>query len=365
MFEGLAKTQPEIAQQLSDLVSSSNFPSSSLFFGPSFSGRMYAAMQLSLALDVPKENTIIVSDRNHEYRIKTALTLLKRAKNKVAKDFLKENIGILLQQYHGALIEDQSAAGKKRFDDAAGVGELLDQLGSADETQIDGLVDKIAKAVGPLMDTNKTGAISVGQVRAIRDWCSTSAMDGQHKLIIIEGLENALSSAVNALLKTLEEPPRDTYFVIISANPGRLLATILSRVRKFKFNALNDMQTKYILNSLFVDPKKYGSLEQFFLDGAGIDDAYLIKAAEDLVVRKSLDVPALVKVLEENRAWDLYYSHVIDLIHKGLRDGSIEAKKGEYLLTELTSMLNKAKTYNQLKRLTFDYVVYRTKEVLR
>lgn len=365
MFEGLAVTQPEIAQQLSDLIENGNFPSASLFFGPLFSGRMYAAMQVCRALDVPRENTIIVSDRNHEYRIKTALALLRRAKNKAAKEFLKENIGILLQQYHGALIEDQSAAGKKRFEDAAGVGELLDLLGPAEESQIDGLVDKISKAIGPLMDSNKTGAISVAQVRAIRDWCATSAMDGQHKLIIIEGLENALGSAVNALLKTLEEPPRDTYFVIISANPGRLLATILSRVRKFKFNELDKAQTKYILNSLFVDPNKYGSLEQFFLDGAGIDDSFLCRAALDLVVKKDLNVPAVVKVLEDNRAWDLFYSHVMDLIYKGQQDGSIDAKKAEYLITELASMLNKAKTYNQLKRLTFDYVIYRVKEVLR
>ena len=365
MFEGLAVTQPEIAQQLLDLVQKDSFPSASLFFGPLMSGRMYAATQTGKALGVAKENTIIVSDRNHSYRIQTALALLKRAKNKTAKDFLKDNVGILLQQYHGALIEDQSAAGKKKFEDAATVGELLDMIGPAEESQIDGLVDKISKAVSPLMDSNKTSAISVGQVRAIRDWCATSSMDGQRKLVIIEGLENALGSAVNALLKTLEEPPRDTFFVIISANPGRLLATILSRVRKFKFNALGESQTKYIFNSLFVDPSKYSSLQQFFLEGAGINDKFLLQAAEDLVVKRNLEVPALVKELENNKAWDLFYSHVLDLLYAGQKAGSIDAKRAEYLIEELTSMLNKAKTYNQLKRLTFDYVVYRVKEVLR
>ena len=365
MFECLAVTQPEIAQSLSDLIENNNFPSASLFFGPSMSGRMYAAMQVGKALGVSKENTIIVSDRNHSYRILTALALLKRAKNKASKDFLKDNVGILLQQYHGALIEDQSAAGKKKFEDAATIGELLDTLDGVAESQIDALADKISKAVTPLIDANKTSAISVGQVRAIRDWCATSDMEGQRKLVIIEGLENALGSAVNALLKTLEEPPRDTFFIIISANPGRLLATILSRVRKFRFNPLGENQTKYVLNLLFVDPKKYASLEAFFLEGAGIDDEALRKAAEALVVKKSLEVPPLVKTLEENRAWDLFYAHVLELLYKGRREGSIDAKKAEYLISELTSMLNKAKTYNQLKRLTFDYVVYRVKEVLR
>ncbi len=364
MFEGLAKTQPEIAQQLSDLVVNNNFPNASLFFGPLLCGRMYAASEVGKALGVSRENTIIVSDRNHFYRIQTALGLLKKAKNKAAKNFLKDNVGILLQQYHGALIEDQSAAGKKKFEEAATVSELLDQLSSASETQVDAIADKLAKSLSSLVDANKTTAISVGQVRAIRDWCATSDMEGQRKLVIIEGLENALGSAVNALLKTLEEPPRDTFFIIISANPGRLLATILSRVRKFKFNELTKEQTKYIFNSLFVDPNRYANLNQFFLEGAGIDSQALKKAARALVIDKNLDIPALVKLLEENKAWDLFYSYVLELLYSGRKDGSLNARKAEYLIEELTSMLNKAKTYNQLKRLTFDYVVYRVKEVL-
>ena len=364
MFDGLAKTQPEIAQQLSSLVAEGNFPCSSLFFGPSFSGRMYAASSLTTELKIPKENTIIVSDRNHGYRIQTAINLLKRAKNNTAKRFLKENIGILLQQYHGALMEEQTATAKKRFEDAAKLWELMEGLDGAQERELDGLVEQISKQAMALVDANKSSAISIAQVRSIRDWCATSDMEGQKKLVIIEGLENALPSAVNALLKTLEEPPRDSYFVIISANPGRLLATILSRVRKFKFNALGKDQTRYILTSLFVDPNKYENLEQFFLSGAGIDDARLRKDAHDLVALKKLEVPALVSELEKNKAWDLFFSHVLEELYKGETAGQIEPRLAEYLIGEINTMLNKAKTFNQLKRLTFDFVVYRVKEVL-
>ncbi len=364
MFEGLARTQPQIAQQLSALVEEGNFPSSSLFFGPSFCGRMYAASSLAEALKIPQENTIIVSDRNHGYRIQAAISLLKRAKNNAAKKFLKANIGILLQQYHGALMEEQTATAKKRFEDAAKLWELLEGLDAAQDKALDALTEQISKQAMALVDANKSGVISVAQVRAIRDWCATSDMDGQNKLIIIEGLENALPSAVNALLKTLEEPPRDSYFVIISANPGRLLATILSRVRKFKFNALGKAETRYILTSLFVDPNKYENLEQFFLSGSGIDDARLKKDAHSLVALKQLEIPSLVTELEKNKAWDLFFKHVLEELYKGEELGQIEPRKAEYLLTEINSMLNKAKTFNQLKRLTFDYVVYRIKEIL-
>ena len=364
MFEGLAKTQSQIAQQLSSLVAEGNFPCSSLFFGPSFSGRMYAASALATELKIPKDNTIIVSDRNHGYRIQTAISLLRRAKNNAAKKFVKENIGILLQQYHGALMEEQTATAKKRFEDASKLWELLEGLDAAQDKALDALTEQIAKQAMALVDANKSGVISVAQVRAIRDWCATSDMDGQKKLIVIEGLENALPSAVNALLKTLEEPPRDSYFVIISANPGRLLATILSRVRKFKFDALGKDQTRYILTSLFVDPNKYENLEEFFLSGAGIDDARLKKDAHSLVMQKSLEVPSLVTELEKNKAWDLFFKHVVEELYKGEESGAIEARKAEYLIGEINTMLTKAKTFNQLKRLTFDFVIYRVKEVL-
>ena len=363
MFEGLAKTQPEIAQQLANLVKQGNFPSSSLFYGPSYCGRMYAASALGQALEIPKENTIIVSDRNHGYRIQTAINLYKRAKNNAAKNFLKANLGILLQQYHGALMEEQTATAKKRFEEAAKVSELMDMLDTAGEKEFAGLVEKLSKEAMALAEANKS-AISVAQVRAIRDWCSTSDLEGQNKLIIIEGLENALAGAVNALLKTLEEPPRDSYFVIISANPGRLLATILSRVRKFQFKTFGREETRYVLTSLFVDPNKFETLEQFFLAGAGIDDAFLRTNAHSLVALKKLEVPALVTELEKSKAWDLFYSHVLEELYKGEAEGSIEPRKAEYLLSEINAFLNRAKTFNQLKRLTFDFVIYRVKEVL-
>ena len=49
------------------------------------------------------------------------------------------------------------------------------------------------------------------------------------KVVVIESAELMNLSAANALLKTLEEPPPDTYLLLASARPGRLLPTIVSR----------------------------------------------------------------------------------------------------------------------------------------
>lgn len=365
ILNGLDRTQPEIASQLLDLTQEGQFPNALLFSGSNCSGRMFAARALVKQMNVPSENVIIVSDRNHYYRIKTALELYRKNRNNAAKNFLKENVGILLQQFHGALMDSQSPAGKKKFSDAAEISDLLRELDDVDENGADKFADKLEKALGPLMDTNRTVAISVGQVRAVRDWCSTSSMDGVQKIVIIEGLENASDSAINALLKTLEEPPEGSHFILISANSGKIPATILSRVRKFRFKDTGVEEKKYILTNLFVNPNQYESLEAFFLQGSGLDDKLLSDSAKALLLKQEVDMPSLVKELERSQAWDRFFSLVIEEIQNAFRDGRLSAARAEYLLKAVNDSVLKGRSFNQMKRLTFDYVVYRVQEVNR
>ncbi len=55
------------------------------------------------------------------------------------------------------------------------------------------------------------------------------------KVFVIEEADKMLPSGSNALLKTLEEPPEDTYLILLSNAPGRLLPTILSRLSVVNF----------------------------------------------------------------------------------------------------------------------------------
>lgn len=362
---GLDKSQPEIASQIMDLTMGDSFPNALLFSGSSCSGRMFAARALVNQMGIPAENVIIISDRNHYYRIKTALELYRKNRNKAAKNFLKDNVGILLQQFHGALMDSQSPAGKKKFSDAAEISDLLRELDGIDENGADKFADKLEKALNPLMDTNRTVAISVGQVRSVRDWCSTSSMDGVQKMVIIEGLENASDSAINALLKTLEEPPTGTHFILISSNSGKIPATILSRVRKFRFKDIGSEEKKYILSSLFVNPNDYDSLEAFFLQGSGLNDKLLSDSAKALLMKQEVNMPELVRELESSQAWDRFFGLVIEEIQKAFQEGRLSQARAEYLLKAVNESVLKGRSFNQMKRLTFDYVVYRVQEVNR
>ncbi len=81
-------------------------------------------------------------------------------------------------------------------------------------------------------------SISVDDVRRVRSFLSLSAEENGWRVVIVDSADEMNLNAANALLKSLEEPPRRTVFLIVSAAPGRLLATIRSRCRVLPLSAL-------------------------------------------------------------------------------------------------------------------------------
>jgi DNA polymerase-3 subunit delta' len=74
--------------------------------------------------------------------------------------------------------------------------------------------------------------IAVDRIRALTTWAGLTSHRGGAKAALIVPAERMNAAAANALLKTLEEPPRDTYFLLVSHAPGRLPATIASRCQR-------------------------------------------------------------------------------------------------------------------------------------
>lgn len=74
--------------------------------------------------------------------------------------------------------------------------------------------------------------IVVDRIRAMAHWAELTSHRGGAKVAVIDPAERMHPSAANALLKTLEEPAGDTYFLLVSHLPGRLPATIASRCQR-------------------------------------------------------------------------------------------------------------------------------------
>lgn len=77
----------------------------------------------------------------------------------------------------------------------------------------------------------KGRSIGVDDVRELTDYLSRRPYEGRWHVAIVERAEKMTPSAQNALLKTLEEPPEDTVFFLLTETPGALLPTVRSRLR--------------------------------------------------------------------------------------------------------------------------------------
>ena len=74
--------------------------------------------------------------------------------------------------------------------------------------------------------------ISIAQIRALADLVNMSSHRGGYKIILIHPVETMNVAAANALLKSLEEPPPQTLFILVTHRPHYLLPTLRSRCRQ-------------------------------------------------------------------------------------------------------------------------------------
>ncbi len=82
--------------------------------------------------------------------------------------------------------------------------------------------------------------IAVDQIREMQRRLTTRPTLGNRRAIIIDPADDLEKGASNALLKSLEEPPVGTYFLLVAHCPSRLLPTIRSRCRILRFLPLGD-----------------------------------------------------------------------------------------------------------------------------
>ncbi len=90
--------------------------------------------------------------------------------------------------------------------------------------------------------------IKISQIKDVEEEINLSLLEGFKKIVIIEDAEKLTLEAANALLKTLEEPPEDTIFILTASYPSLLLKTVVSRAQVVKFSLLSyqDVETIWI-----------------------------------------------------------------------------------------------------------------------
>lgn len=113
---------------------------------------------------------------------------------------------------------------------------------------------------------NRKRNISVDQIRAMQRRLTTRPTLGTRRAILIDAADDLEKSAVNALLKSLEEPPAGSFFLLIAHRPGGLLPTVRSRCRQLRFHGLSDTQIAHILADCM--PDSSAEIQHLAIDAA-------------------------------------------------------------------------------------------------
>lgn len=79
---------------------------------------------------------------------------------------------------------------------------------------------------------------SVDDIRGICEQAQTRALDSEYKVFILDEVHVLSNQAWQAMLKTLEEPPMKSVFILCTTNPEKIPQTILSRVQRYNFQKI-------------------------------------------------------------------------------------------------------------------------------
>jgi DNA polymerase-3 subunit delta' len=164
-------------------------------------------------------------------------------------------------------------------------------------------------------ETEKT--IKLAEIRDIQAWLSFKPLEGSRKICIVYYAERMTEEAANAFLKTLEEPPANSFIIFIVEHTFQLLETILSRLVEVRFESLSCGRLAEILErdygygaeSHFLAYQSQGSIgvarqfkeNNFFDVKNSILDSFLTRDARDffldLVQTQTAELDALLHFL--------------------------------------------------------------------
>ena len=173
----------------------------------------------------------------------------KKFKDVVAQAYVKE---ILLNQ-----LETEEIKHAYLFCGGAGTGKTTSARIFARE---------VNEGKGNPIEIDAASNNGVENVRNIIEDSKFKSLDSKYKVYIIDEVHMLSTGAFNALLKTLEEPPSGTIFILCTTDPQKIPGTIMSRVQRFDFTRIKNedivSRLTYILESENEEGAHYSNTEE-------------------------------------------------------------------------------------------------------
>ncbi len=319
MFENILG-RDDLVSQLRDTVSARTLPPALLLHGPQFEGKLSVALEIARGLTCLEgpatwdcnceacrmqrtllhPYTIMVGARYFALEIRASRDAVLRNPSVGTQFLFLRAIRKLSRRYDSLLWEGDE---KKLTRAADHIERLADLLGLIEPPVEPESLDKktvqaAAAAAEALAASVPPDGVGVQTIRRISSMLAMSA-DARAKIVIIERAEALGESARNALLKTLEEPPADSYVLLLAENRAAILPTILSRVREFEFRPRAVEEHQAVCRRIFHDSTT-GSLRRYFLGYDDQDYEAQGRIAADVVLAMVEGRKFVEEVLEES-----------------------------------------------------------------
>lgn len=183
--------------------------------------------------------------------------------------------------------------------------------------------------------------IRVEDVRRLRSFLTMTADTNAWRVVIVDEANDMNANAANAMLKSLEEPPRQTLFLLVAPEPGRLIATIRSRCRSLELGPLAPEEMRSAIGQAAtaagIEPPSADAEARLFglargsvrnalslMESGGLE-LYerliaIFRSLPDLDLNTLHGIADRISPMAEEEAFETFYSLLLDLIGRLVRD---------------------------------------------
>jgi DNA polymerase-3 subunit delta' len=183
--------------------------------------------------------------------------------------------------------------------------------------------------------------VTVDEIRRVSRFLSLTSHDGGYRVVIVDPADDMNTNAANALLKSLEEPPSRTVFVLISHAPGGLLPTIRSRCQMVRLLPLEKADLISALSQFDIPPPADEPAREALAQrsGGSVRMAILLTQYGGLEIAEATDAMARSTTMDiagahrladavagRDRAiqFDIFNRHVLDLFAEAASRAALE-----------------------------------------
>lgn len=231
-------------------------------------------------------------------------------------------------------------------------------------------VKKLVELCGKLESDFLYDSIPIDNIRNISAWARLKASEGQ-KTIIIENADRMLEGVRNALLKILEEPPKDTVFILTTSKRNCVMPTILSRVRNYNFSERTVESQNEVIHRVFHATDFNGTIDNFLLSFLPVSSEKLMMTGNDFFAELACSrIPDVQQVVKDCKDFDprimlkLFLNGIINA-QSGLRKSAAGTEASFQVVKQIRQCYMNITVYNQTPKAALENLVRELSKINR